>query len=338
MKKTLIALAAVAATSAFAQSTVSLTGNVGFGFQNSPAQVSGLTMTDATVAMTATEDLGGGMMAGANMTFDTGGAQFNIAGNFNRRNTSVYLAGGFGRVSMANTRGGDLLTAALVAPASLNDGIYDSSGIISRVPIDILTYTTPNFSGFTGSLSYVESGTTAAGGAGYATTLQGDGGGKFTTLTTVLGLNYANGPLAAGLAFKTSTFNSDYTTIVAVGGGIASSAANNIARNTNAEGFLTYDFGVAKVGLGFDTALAGVVASAVNDATAWSFGVSAPIGAFTVGVNWAQRDVNNMYEAVVNYDLSKRTAINVSFGRQSFDAVAGVTDGQQYRVRLLHAF
>ena len=333
MKKTLIALAAVAATSAFAQSTVSLTGNVGFGFQNSPAQVAGLTMTDATVAVTAMEDLGGGMKATANMTFDTGGSQFNTVGNFNRRNTSLSLAGGFGSVAFANTRSGDLMTRAMVAPAALPDGIYDTSGVLARAPIDILTYTTPSFSGFTGSLSYVESGAPAAVTAGYANNpitlvpTQGDGGGKFTTTTTVLGLNYANGPLAAGLAFKTSTYNSDYPIAAAL-----------IARSTNTEGFLTYDFGMAKVGLGFDTANAGTLAGAVNDATAWSFGVAAPIGAFTLGVNWAQRDVNNMYEAVVKYDLSKRTAINVSFGRQSFDSVAGGVDGNQYRIGLFHAF
>lgn len=337
MKKTLIAVAALAATGAFAQSTVSLTGNVGFGFQSVSNAAnftqSGLTMTDATVAMTAMEDLGGGMKAGANMTFDTGGSQFNTVGNFNRRNTSVYVSGNFGMVSMANTRSGDLMTKAMVAPAALPDGIYDSSGVLARAPIDILTYTTPKFSGFSASLSYVESGAPAAVTAGYANNpitlvpTQGDGTGKYTTTTTVLGLDYANGPLAAGLAFKSSSFNSDYPVAAAL-----------IVRSTNAEGYLTYDFGVAKVGLGFDTANAGAPAGAVNDATAWSFGVAAPIGAFTIGVNWAQRDVNNMYEAVVNYDLSKRTAINVSFGRQSFDSVPGGVDGNQYRIRLLHAF
>lgn len=355
MKKTLIALAAVAATSAFAQSTVTISGNVGFGFQSvdssgtvatgAAGQLAanalsgtnrGLSMTDATLAFTAVEDLGGGMKAMANMTFDTGGSTFNTAGNFNRRNTWVGLSGGFGSVSIANTRSSDLLTRAMVAPASLSDGIYDTSGVVNRAPIDMMTYTTPSFSGFTGSLSYVESGATAA---PVLFAGQGDGNTAYTTTTTVLGLNYANGPLAGGLAFKTSTFDSRYPVLAA-----------NIARNTNAEGFITYDFGMAKVGLGFDTSNAGTdntaaaAVRAVNDATAWSFGVSAPIGAFTVGLNWAQRDVNNLYEGVVEYNLSKRTAINFSFGRQSMDATnaaaAGFTEtnGNQYRLRLLHAF
>jgi len=364
MKKTLIAVAALAATGAFAQSSVTISGNVGIGYQSvdsvgsaaaaapvnaagvavGPATLlsgsgtnRGLAMTDATLAFTAVEDLGGGMKAMANMTFDTGGSTFNTAGNFNRRNTSVGVSGGFGTISLANTRSSDLMTNAMVAPASLSDGIYDSSGVISRSPIDILTYVTPDFSGFKGSLSYVEGGSTGVNGtnapSGFAG--QGDGGTYFSTTTVVLGLSYANGPLAGALAFKTSSFD------LARNPGIAANA-----RNTNSEGFITYDFGVAKVGLGFDTALAGVAPGpAVSDATAWSFGVSAPIGAFTIGANWAQRDVNNMYEAVINYDLSKRTAINVSFGRQSFDSSApggsngGVeTNGNQYRIRLLHAF
>jgi len=345
MKKTLIAVAALAATGAFAQSAVNLTGAVGFAYQSvdssANVRVNGLAMTDAVLAVTVSEDLGGGMTASANMTFDTGGSQFNTAGNFNRRNTSMALSGGFGRFSMANTRSSDLMINAFVAPASLSDGIYDTSGVIGRSPIDILTYTTPSFSGFTASLSYVESGTTAAVTPGYAVG-QGDGGNLFTTTTTVIGLNYANGPLAGGLAFKSSAYNSLYSSasFTVVGGGVlATSAANNIARNTNAEGFLTYDFGVAKVGLGFDTGVAGVVSTTTNDATAWSFGVAAPFGPVTVGVNWAQRDVNTMYEAVVKYDLSKRTALNFSFGRQSFDSVAGGnTDGSQYRIGMLHSF
>lgn len=382
MKKTLIALAALAATSAFAQSSVTITGNVGIGYQSvdsrggtntqtlssglglagtgsalvtpstvgtqvtSPAVLQsgtnrGLAVTDVTLAFTAVEDLGGGMRANANITLDTSGSQFNTAGNFNRRNTSVGLSGNFGSVTLANTRASDLMTRAMVAPASLSDGIYDSSGILARPPIDVLSYTTPNFSGFTGSLSYVELGAVAA------PTIQnffgqGDGNTNFNNTVTVLGLNYANGPIAAGLAFKSHAFSN-----------MTAAAVAAMARSTNTEGFITYDFGMAKVGLGFDSANVAATSpsaavNAVNDATAWAFGVSVPLGAATIGVNWAQRDVNNMYEAVVNYDLSKRTAVNFSFGRQSFDAVDAVTapagqfgaetNGNQYRIRLMHSF
>ena len=334
MKKTLIALAAVvAAGGAFAQSTVSLTGGVSFGFQSKPTavgNVAGLSATDGSLYVNVSEDLGGGLTAAASMNFDNGPDQFNIAG-FNRRAMGLSLAGGFGKVSFANTRSGDLIAGAFIAPSNLPNGFYDN-GIQARSAIDILTYTTPSFSGFTGNLSYVESGGSLA--LGYPANGAGDGNNKFTTTTVVLGLNYANGPLAGGLAFKSSNYNGDYAN------GAATVAAGNIARSTNAEGVISYDFGVAKVALGFDTGTAGVVTSAFNDATAWAFGVAVPVGAVTVGANWAQRDSINAYEVAVKYDLSKRTNVNLSFGRGNSPVVMpnATTDGSQYRLSLNHAF
>ena len=69
MKKTLIALAALAVSgAAFAQ--VTMTGLVGFGFQKSASQTksnanigSGMATVDGTINFTANEDLGGGMRA-----------------------------------------------------------------------------------------------------------------------------------------------------------------------------------------------------------------------------------------------------------------------------------
>jgi len=335
MKKTLIALAAVvAAGGAFAQSTVSLTGSVSFAFQSVPTavgNVAGLAVTDGSLFVNATEDLGGGMMAAAFMNFDNGPAQFNDPTGFNRRAMGLSLSGGFGKVSFANTRSSDLIASSWIAPSNLSNGFYDN-GIQGRAPIDILTYTTPSFSGFTASLSYVESGGVAlvAGNqltGGYSTVNgNGDGGGKFTTVTTVLGLNYSNGPLAGALAFKSSNYNTDYPV-----------AAATIARSTNAEGVISYDFGVAKVALGFDTGTAGVVSSSFNDATAWGLGVAVPVGAVTVGANWVQRDNQNAYEAAIKYDLSKRTNVNLSFGRSTVLANA-LVDGSQYRLSLNHAF
>jgi predicted porin len=335
MKKTLIALAAVvAAGGAFAQSTVSLTGGVSFAFQSVPSAVgniSGLAVTDGSLYVNATEDLGGGMKAAAFMNFDNGPAQFNDPTGFNRRAMGLSLMGGFGRVSFANTRSSDLIASAWISPSNLSNGFYDN-GIQGRAPIDALTYTTPSFSGFTASLAYVESGGVAlVAGAqanvGYSTVNgNGDGSGKYTTTTSVLGLQYANGPLAGALAFKTSSYNNDYPVPAAA-----------IARSTNAEGVISYDFGVAKVALGFDTATAGVVASSFNDATSWALGLSVPIGAVTVGADWVQRDNQNAYQVGMKYDLSKRTNVNLSFGRSTVLSNA-LVDGSQYRLSLNHAF
>ena len=61
----------------------------------------------------------------------------------------------------------------------------------------------------------------------------------------------------------------------------------------------------------------------------------------TVGANWAKRENSNMFETVVKYDLSKRTYVNTSWGRQSQDQ--GPLNGRditghQYRVGLYHTF
>ncbi len=297
MKKTLIALAALASTAAFAQSAVNLTGVVGFAYQKAPsgavAGVKGFTNTDATFALGVSEDLGGGLRANAAIQYDATNSRFGNAPL--RRNTSIGLAGGFGSVSLANTRSADLITRGMVAPSNLPDGMYDTSGVITRDPIDVLTYTAPAFSGFTPYIQYVE--------------VNADGNTDPANKVTVLGANYAKGPLAAGVAFKST-----------------SGTLRPGTKKTNTELFATYNFGVARVGLGFDSKRTN------TDKNAFSLGVAAPLGATTVGLNYAKRDANKVTEAVVRYDLSKRTNINASFGKQSID------NQSQYRIGVYHAF
>lgn len=126
---------------------MNLTGVVGFAYQQAPSKAKGFTNTDATFALGVSEDLGGGLRANAAIQYDATDSQFGKAPL--RRNTSIGLAGGFGSVSLANTRSADLITRGMVAPSNLVDGMYDSSGVITRAPIDVLTYTAPAFSGVT---------------------------------------------------------------------------------------------------------------------------------------------------------------------------------------------
>ena len=305
MKKTLIALAAVAATTAsFAQSSVTMSGVVGFGYQQATnlAKDKGFTNTDLTFRLGMVEDLGGGLKASAAADFDTTGANF--ASTPLRRTASIGVAGGFGSVSIINTRSGDLLTKAMVAPSYLPDGMYDTSGVLARSPVDALSYSTPSFGGFSGLFQYVEANT--------------DGNTTPANKVVVLGVNYANGPLAAGFVAKSTS-------------DLPAGAVKN-----NYEAFATYDLGVAKLGLGLDTknnASAANLLTAANAAkTAFAFGVSAPLGPVTVGVNYAKRGTAKVAEAVAKYDLSKRTNLNASFGKQNVDA------NSQYRIALVHNF
>ena len=70
MKKTLIALAALASVSAFAQSSVTISGKLRYAYITNSSTASGTTTkaagigrTDGDVVFTATEDLGGGLKA-----------------------------------------------------------------------------------------------------------------------------------------------------------------------------------------------------------------------------------------------------------------------------------
>jgi len=301
MKKTLIALATLAAVSgtAFAQSSVTLSGVVGYGYQTSSAGVKGLTNTDMTFAIGAVEDLGGGLKASVATNFDTTGSTFGSTPL--RRNSSIGLSGNFGAVSIINTRSSDLLTSAMVAPSYLPDGMYDGSGIVTRAAVDVLQYTLPSFSGFTPFVQYVE---------------VGDGNGAVGAKVYVVGTNYANGPLAAGFAYKN---NSD-------------AAVGTVKSNT--EAFVTYDLGMAKVGLGFDSknTFASGVAAADAAKSATSFGVSVPVGALTVGANYAKRGDAKVTEFAAKYDLSKRTSVRFSSGKQNVDT------NTQNRFAMVHTF
>jgi predicted porin len=337
MKKTLVAIAALAATAAFAQSAVTLGGEIRFGYQKAPDQTAavksstGFALTDATLKIGVVEDLGGGLKVAANTQLDQASSAFGNA--LNRRNTSLALMGSFGTVGFSQTRSSDLLTKAMVAPSNLPEGLYNTSGIVARAGIDGFGYTTPNLGGFTAGFSLVES--------------TGDGTVLPTRRTSVLSADYSNGPLAVGVALKNTN---------AVNGAAPLAAT---ARKSNFEAFGTYDLGVAKLGFGFDGKTTnGALAN--SDKSAISMGVAVPFGPATVGLNYAKRGTAKVTEFAVNYALSKRTSVNASFGNQSASAgsvaavpgtvsVAGVPAAgtaavpflakqSQYRISLAHTF
>jgi Gram-negative porin len=329
MKKTLIALAALAATGAFAQSTVNITGIIGFGHQQQSSYTaagarnafnnSGFTNTDIGVTVAASEDLGGGLRASGSVTFDStnGGfgntGQGSTAGTIDKanallvRNKSIGLSGGFGSISLANTRSSDLITRGMVAPTALPDGMYDSSGVIARAAVDAVTYTLPAMSGFAPYAQYVESGV--------------DGSGNKLQRTYVVGGNYTSGPLTAAVAYKMNKNP----------GAAATPFKNNL------EAFASYNLGVAVIGVGFDAKRSDA------EEAATSFGVAVPMGALTLGANYASRKVgtvtNKVTELVAKYDLSRRTYVHLSWGDQTADEnVALGVDGKQHRLGLVHTF
>jgi len=369
MKKSLIALAALAAvTAASAQSTVTLSGTYRFAYQkdlstayrsattNSNIQQIGgnssasptattdlstrtgqsLVVTDANFKLDAVEDLGGGMKASFDVLMETG--QFRGAA-VTRADSGIGLSTELGKVDLRNTRHSDLISGIGSSAINLPDGLYDSSGIVTRSAIDTFTYTAPAIMGVTTSFTYVENND---GGINLA----GTNAVPANTAAYVLGAAYANGPLSIKAAYKTAP--EDLT------------ASNGLTQKANFEVAVAYDLGVAKVSYAFDgatatgrsTAAAGTANSAgtnftaaeaqavANLATKAAHGVSVhvPFGAASVGVEWYKRDAQKVFAYGAKYDFSKRTAVGLSIATKSGLTETQGFKGQQYRLGMTHTF
>lgn len=333
MKKTLVALAALAVVGA-ASAQVTLTGRVGFAYQGYSAkalapvtaaartqyaaetyaaagaaavEMTGLAMTDATFNLGMTEDLGGGLTAAGSIGFDASSAQFGLPQN--RRNTSLSVNGGFGTVAFAQTRTSTLLQSALLSPAVNYYGVTDS-GIITRSATDSLTYTSPAIGNIKLSVGVNEMGT--------------DGNETPSINGLGLGAIYAAGPVSLAVAYK--SIASGYK------------ALTTGVRTNHIEAAASYDLGVAKVAVGFDGARANVLESA-TEGNAVSLSASIPLGSMAVaGFDYVTRDANTFSQYAIQYNLSKRTALNASFGNLSNTKVDGITSGNMYRLAIWHTF
>ena len=312
MKKTLIALAAVAAVgTSFAQ--VSITGSVSAATQKNLAGTSkGLAMTDNTFVISASEDLGSGMKLSASWVVENDTPRGTA---FTRADQSVVLSTSAYTVAIANTRSGGNQGAALVAPANLADDQW-SSNVITREAIDVASITVPFTAAISGSYKYVE-GKNLAGAAASGAPTPG-------AITHTLSAKYAANGLTVVGQFNSTTFAD------AINTGLV---AANSARNTSTDLSAVYEAGFATFGLGYDSARRGKPDS---DSAATMFGVSVPFGAATVGLNYGKRDQASFTQLAAQYALSKRTNVNASFGNDTQSGTSGTTD--QYRVSVNHSF
>jgi predicted porin len=226
MKKTLVALAALAATSAFAQSSVSLTGRLDVGQQTvatgslaaNPTVTTAKTITwnaDQTsfYRLSGSEDMGGGMKANflieqkiegskdqfSDVTDGARGAYIEVvdakmgglrAGFMNTGARDVFA--GFSQSKATNVIG-ELASSTAASSAS---GAADINAGSHAPFATAIKYTTPTFAGVTlaGSVTQNES---KAGTATKVNTAQGYS----------YGGNYANGPLAAAVSYSNSRTN-----------------------------------------------------------------------------------------------------------------------------------
>ena len=339
MKKSLVAIAALTLVGA-ASAQVTLTGTVSFSYQSSLAgdgtagstAKHGLAMTDNSIFLGATEDLGGGTKLVMSTGFDAGGRNATGGGNFGQENSSLAVSGSFGTVKLMSFESdGPFAAIEGLANTSLDVGMFDSNAVNNAKRFrNGVSYTLPTYSGFTGALTYVSM-------AGqYQSNSTSDSKTK-----VVPALTYANGPLT--LYVEDAFFNQSY----------AGLGADNVTPNggaTQPTVTAKYDFGVATVGAGWTK-------QSAADAATIILALNVPVGALTFGLATTSYNGtvngNAFYnEESVSYSLSKRTAIKASFGQindaaaanaNSFaNATYGTTGGlvanTQTRVGLFHSF
>jgi hypothetical protein len=314
MKKSLIALAVVAVSStAFAQSSVSLTGKLRFAYGQTETAAGvkgrGVGVTDGDWNINATEDLGGGLKATASMALrlrgrDAATDATSTGVGARPRDSFLMLSGGFGSVMIGAVEAGNATLGFVTAGGPTYIGLDNGVAASATSNVDILQYTSPSMNGFSAKVATID----AVGGNGSQ-----DGG-----AVTLYGVNYANGPLAAMI---------DMTSY-------GTAAAASADQRTRAG--VSYDLGMARVGLGMESNNNGAAA----DADKTLFSVSVPMGAITLGGVYATTKTDGAgtakgYDLSAQYALSKRTY--VALQTQSIKA-AGANAATATRVQLAHSF
>jgi len=294
MKKTLIALAAVAATGAsFAQVTMS--GNIGFSWQQSPVvastaggqHVQGFAIQDGEIYITATEDMGSGWAATARGGFTMRGRGNGIAD----RDATVSLTTPVGVVTVGALRSCGSINAQL--SGVVTGTVYSSNESNNSVPldkcslIDVATFTT-KLAGATLSASYGEF-------EAAATTNVANDRGNYNGITfAALAAEYPIGPVIIGGDWTNFSAVTVYTlpsitpgtgTTVTLGTAAVASATGSALVGVNGANryrlYAKYDAGVAKFAAGYqikDMAADQYVAS-----------VAVPYGNFTFGLDYMGR-------------------------------------------------
>jgi len=229
MKKTLVALAALASVSAFAQSTVTLSGNfdvaytnVGFSdiartstttIQRAGATVSSLgTASTSNITLNALEDMGGGLKAQAYYEIDPRiGLVDGGASHFLAHSHFVGISGGFGAIKL-----GSIDSAAVIAngqQSALGTGVGSGYGVLQSLVFAPTRYNraikweSAVYNGLSGSVYYAP-GITPSG----TSTIE-YAGLPLQRKVVEVGLAYANGPLSASFV-NIATGSSDAASAV----------------------------------------------------------------------------------------------------------------------------
>ena len=320
MKKTLVALAAVAAAGgAFAQAT--MTGYIGFGYQSTTssagAVASGMGTDDGEINFAVAEKIDGLGDVSGQMGFATYGNGDGAYGNDVK--LSLKLNSGTS-ITVGTTKGASYLTQGVASVGTAFNTNLSGKLFSSRSINDAVTIAIPLMEGVSLSVSHAEAAVTSyAIGSGAA--------GVSTQRYNTASLGYKAGALAVDAGYRAY----DNTT-----------NASESSSNTRNRASASYDLGVAKVGFGFESTqyMYG------NSKTDSLLGVNVPMGALSLGAQIAQVSTSgsataasnynrNGYLLGANYNLSKQTYVAAHY--YSYDA-GTTTNPNGYQVVIYKGF
>jgi predicted porin len=346
MKKTLVALAVLAASGAsMAQSSVTLYGRLDVGLASTKTEKTGAapvaSLTQVGInssdinstfwGLKGVEDLGGGLKAifklESRFQVDTGAlAAAGSTGPANtafEREANVGIEGGFGSLKLGrNPTVYDDLQGTVNAVFNSNfrtaqdvaagTGVPDYLGTVNNS----IKFNSATYGGFSGAVQYAfgENKETVA--ATTVNSLAVNNAVGDTTDAWGLSLKYAAGPLAVVYGHQEEK---------------QAQAVATTAQDTRKFDLLggSYDFGVAK--------LVGDYATAKNNARSdktYQLGVSVPMGAFTLAAGYTDEkstgdnvpDLSSKgYSVVGTYDMSKRTTLYAGLEDTKTEAATGAS-------------
>ncbi len=346
MKKSLVALAVLAASgAAMAQSSVTLYGVADLwmgsvNVENSGKSTRTTYMVNGGVltsrwGMKGSEDLGGGLKA--NFNFETAVGMDDGSSTGFSRQAWVGFSGGFGEVKLGKTGTAfDNLNGSVdaVFNSDLSPGVDASGAAFKGTGVmrtfnestgktnNNIHYQAPNFSGFTGAVSYAlaeDPNTTPT---------------TVVTAVTAFNVKYAGGPLAAYLAYeKQDVNNSDNDKALTQVGG-------------------SYNFGMATAKATFGK-VDKTNGTANGSTTEWTVGADFPVSAALTLSAGYHSSTDNADSAALGigevkrsgfgfagaYALSKRTTVYGGFKKVNLDnGTAADTDVSVIAAGVLHTF
>ncbi|MDP3653067.1 MAG: porin [Rhodoferax sp.] len=360
MKKTLIALAVLAASGAsFAQVTITGTLAMGYGqttsvgtnaisipglglaaVATSGADASGFGADTSEIGFAATEDLGGGQKIEATLALAgadrSGESNSTTPGALTGRDaTLTYTNNSFGRVQMGATRDSAIHSGIPSADAPVIN--MDGKLFQLRSDSDFISYAAP-----VGPVVFLYKLSEASKGLGLGKGTSGASGVTVGQRTSDFVVVYSKGPLDLVGAYRAYD-NRNSTTIATLEG---------LTKDNVFAVQVGYNFGVAKVGFGVNN----TTASVGPKVTDMLLGVSVPMGALTLGMTLGRATTSGVSDAAATafpggaaaplfktamqladgtanslsvgakYDLSKRTNLTVKYatwtrsGYEQFEA------------------